>query len=408
MCMLWRNHTRRDHGLSHLFSKNNGQIKEQKMESIYLDNAATTKPSNRVLTAMHRVESEFFENPSSVHHKGRRAAEIVLEARDRVADFFSCKPSEIYFTSGGCESDNWAIKGVALANMSKGRHIITSEIEHITVLQSCEDLKKLGFEITYISVDNNGIVDVNELEKAIREDTILVSIMAVNNEIGTIQPVVKIAEICKKHGVLFHSDAVQAVGVIGLNVQKIGVDLLSVSSHKFHGPKGVGVLYIREGVAIQSLISGSHLRSGTWNTPGIVGTAEALTEAKENFYTNKQTVKYLRDYFLQKILSDIPGTYLNGDPIKRAQGNINVSFAGVDGEALMMELDEAGVCVSMGSACSADSLEPSRVLLAIGLSRKDAMSSIRITLGTENTLAEIEKTFKILQQKIEFLREIKS
>ena len=403
MCLLRRRNSRRDNGMFQLSRKGD---KGAEMSIIYLDHAATTKPSESVLNAMRDVETKFFANPSSIHQAGREAAEIVHQARETVADFFNCKPNEIYFTSGGCESDNWAIKGIALAN-KKGKHIITSEIEHIAIKQSCESLKDLGYKTTYIPVNPDGIVDIQKLEESIKSDTILVSIMAVNNEVGTIQPIKEISQICKKHKVLFHTDAVQAVGVIDLNVEDLGVDLLSVSSHKFYGPKGVGILYIKDGVEIKSLISGSHLRSGTWNVPGIVGTAKALEIVKNNFYNKKQAVRYLRDYFIHKLVNDIPGVTLNGSLEHRAQGNINIRIDGVNAEALMMMLDNDGICVSMGSACNADSLEPSRVLMALGLSEEQAMSSIRITLGDDNTLAEIERVFTTIQKDVEEIRGMK-
>ena len=338
--------------------------------------------------------TECFGNPSSIHSTGRDARRAIDAARKQVAAAINCQPNEVYFTAGGSESDNWAIKGAALSRRSKGNHIITSSIEHHAVLHTCQWLEKQGFEVTYLPVDADGQVSVSDVEKAITDKTILITIMAANNEIGTIQPIAEIGKLAKSKGVLFHTDAVQAIGAIPIDVQAIGCDMLSLSAHKFHGPKGVGALYIRKGLRLDNLIQGGAQergqRAGTENLAGIVGLGKAIELASANLEANAARMTALRDKLIDGIMARIPDVKLNGHRTNRLPNNVNVSVRYVEGEALLLRLDLAGVAGSSGSACTSGSLDPSHVLLAIGLPHEIAHGSLRLTLGNETTDADID------------------
>ncbi|MEQ2130258.1 cysteine desulfurase NifS [Caldanaerobacter subterraneus KAk] len=380
------------------------------MDRIYLDNAATTPVDKRVLEAMLPYYSDVFGNPSSPYSYGQEAKKAIEEAREKVAKALGADSDEIYFTSGGSESDNWALKGVAYALKDKGNHIITTEIEHHAVLNTCRYLEKEGFKITYLPVDEYGLVKPEDLKKAITDKTILVSIIFANNEIGTIEPIEELVKIAHEKNVYFHTDAVQAVGNIPIDVKKLDVDLLSLSAHKIYGPKGVGALYIKKGVKIHSLIQGGtqekNRRAGTENVPGIVGLGEAIELITKNLDSHINKLTFLRDKLINGILEKIPYTRLNGHPTKRLPGNVNVSFEFVDGESLILNLDMAGICASSGSACTSGSLEPSHVLLAIGLSKELARGSLRLTIGKDNTEEDIDKVLEVLPQIIKRLRSI--
>lgn len=376
---------------------------------IYLDHAATTALDPRVLAAMQPFFTEKFANPSSIYALGRQAKAAIEDARQRVAELLGVQSKEIFFTASGSEADNWALKGVALANQERGRHIITSSIEHHAVLRSCKTLEQLGFTVTYLPVDELGLVNPTVLAQAIRPETTLVSLMLANNEIGTIQPIADLARITRAKNIYFHSDAVQAAGVLALNIPQLGVDLLSLSAHKFYGPKGVGLLYIRDGVQINKLLDGGaqerDLRAGTENVAGIVGLARALELAVEDLAKQHQHLLQLRQHALARIEEEIPATYLNGPRgEQRLPGNLNFSFAGVSAEQLLMLLDQAGIAASSASACSAGSLEPSHVLLALGLSPERAQSSLRLTFGRDNTLAEVDQAIDKLKKIVRQLR----
>ena len=332
----------------------------------------------------------------------------VDKARKSLADLIGAQPNEIYFTAGGSESDNWAVKAAAEAGKAKGKHIITSTIEHHAVLHTCQYLEKQGYEVTYVNVDENGMIKLEELKAAIRPDTILITIMAANNEIGTIQPLEEIGTLARENGILFHTDAVQAYGHIPLNVEELKIDLLSASGHKFHGPKGVGFLYIRKGVRIGSYIHGGAQerarRAGTLNTPGIVGMGTAAELVMDKLKENMQKETELRDYFIQRVLEEIPYSRLNGDAKRRLPGNVNFCFRFIEGESLLILLDQQGICASSGSACTSGSLDPSHVLLAIGLPHEIAHGSLRFTLSAENTKEEIDFTVDALKKIVERLR----
>ncbi|MEM4152546.1 MAG: cysteine desulfurase NifS [Candidatus Pacearchaeota archaeon] len=379
------------------------------MKRIYLDHAATTPLAQEVFEAMKPYFSEKFGNASSLHSFGQEARAAIETARKIAAKFLGARPNEIIFTSGGTESNNLAIKGVAFANKSKGNHIITSKIEHHAILEPCHWLEKHGFKVTYLNVDKYGLVNPADVEKAITKDTILVSIMHANNEIGTIEPIEEIGKICKKHKVYFHTDAVQSFGKIPIDVKKMNIDLLSASSHKLYGPKGVGLLYINQDVKIEPVQHGggheSGLRSGTENVPGIVGFAKAIELAEKNMKKEAERQTKLRDKIINEILK-IPGSQLNGHPTQRLPNNVNVSIKGVEGEALLIRLNEKGIAVSTGSACSTKSLEPSHVLTAIGLTAEQAHGSLRITLGKDNTEQDIDYTIEQLKNIINSLRKI--
>lgn len=380
------------------------------MDRIYLDNAATTPVDKRVLEAMLPYYSDVFGNPSSPYSYGQEAKKAIEEAREKVAKALGADSDEIYFTSGGSESDNWALKGVAYALKDKGNHIITTEIEHHAVLNTCRYLEKEGFEVTYLPVDEYGLVKPEDLKKAITDKTILVSIMFANNEIGTIEPIEELVKIAHEKNVYFHTDAVQAVGNIPIDVKKLDVDLLSLSAHKIYGPKGVGALYIKKGIKIHSLIQGGtqekNKRAGTENVPGIVGLGEAIELITKNLDSHINKLTFLRDKLINGILEKIPYVRLNGHPTKRLPGNVNVSFEFVDGESLILNLDMAGICASSGSACTSGSLEPSHVLLAIGHSKELARGSLRLTIGKDNTEEDIDKVLEVLPQIIKRLRSI--
>ncbi|MDD3336250.1 MAG: cysteine desulfurase NifS [Eubacteriales bacterium] len=375
---------------------------------IYMDNAATTATRPEVLEKMLPYFTEHYGNPSSIHSVGRDARKAVEKARRQVAEAIGAEPREIYFTAGGSESDNWAIRCASAALEKKGKHIITTAIEHHAVLHTCAALEKKGYRVTYLPVDGDGRVDPEDVRKAICDDTVLITVMAANNEIGTLEPIKEIGQIAKETGVLFHTDAVQAVGAIPIDVNDWNVDMLSMSGHKFHGPKGIGVLYIRKGVKIGNLIYGGAqergLRAGTENLPAIVGIGEAIEIAVKELpeYTAKMTS--LRDQLIDGILAEIPECRLNGHRTLRLPANCNVSIRYIEGESLLMRLDLAGIEGSSGSACTSGSLDPSHVLLAIGLPHEIAHGSLRLSLGTENTQQDVEKVLKELPGIVKNLR----
>ena len=375
---------------------------------IYLDNAATTQTAAEVYEAMKPFFDEYYGNAASVYRFAGQSTKAVDEARAIVADFLGAKPKEIYFTSGGSESDNWALKATAFAKKEKGKHIITSKIEHHAILHTCEYLEKLGFEITYLDVDENGVVKLDELEAAIREDTILISIMFANNEIGTIEPIKEIGRIAHEHGIVFHTDAVQAYGHVAINVDELNIDILSASGHKFNGPKGVGIMYLRDSVKIGSFIHGGSQergkRAGTHNTPGIVGFAKATELAAKTIEERTNYETKLRDYLIDRVLAEIPYTKLNGHREVRLPNNTNFSFRFIEGESLLMLLDQKGICGSSGSACTSGSLDPSHVLLAIGLPHEIAHGSLRLTISDKNTKEEIDKVVDDLKDIVGRLR----
>jgi cysteine desulfurase len=377
---------------------------------IYLDHAATTPVDPRVLEAMLPYFTRSYGNPSSIYALGREARAAVDQARARIARVLNCQAREIVFTSGGTESDNLALKGVAFWHLlhGRGRHIVTTAFEHHAVLHSAEYLERFGFAVTYVRPDREGIVHPEAVAEALRPDTVLVSVMYANNEIGTIQPIREIARLCRERGITFHTDAVQAAGTLPLDVEELGVDLLSVSAHKFYGPKGVGFLYVRSGAPILWQQHGgaqeSNRRAGTENVPGIVGMATALELAYEELEERNAHVRALRDRLVEGILGRIPDSRLNGHREQRLPNNVNVTFEGVDGETLLLNLDLHGIAASSGSACTTGSTEPSHVLLAIGLTPAQARGSIRLTLGKDNTAAEIERTLDVLEETVARLR----
>ena len=375
---------------------------------IYLDNAATTKTSEEVVAAMLPYFTEYYGNPSSVYEIASESKKAVSNARRTIAETLGAQENEIYFTAGGSEADNWALKATAEAYQSKGKHIITTKIEHHAILHTAEYLEKRGFEITYIGVDENGVVKVDELEKAIRPDTILISVMFANNEIGTIQPIKEIGEIAKKHGVLFHTDAVQAYGQLPINVDELHIDMLSSSGHKLNGPKGIGFLYIRKGVKIRSFVHGGaqerKRRAGTENVPGIVGYGKAAEIAAKTMKERTAKEIELRDHLIDRVLAEVPYTRLNGHRTNRLPNNANFSFQFVEGESLLILLDNNGICASSGSACTSGSLDPSHVLLAIGLPHEIAHGSLRLTLSAETTMEDIDFVVDCIKQIIERLR----
>lgn len=375
---------------------------------IYLDNAATTKVNEKVLESMMPYFSEIYCNPSAAYSFATKGRIAIEEARNHAAKLIGASDMEIYFTSGGSESDNWAIKAVAESFSDKGKHIITTKIEHHAVLHTCEYLERHGFDITYLNVDSDGKVRLDELKKSIREDTILISVMTANNEIGTIQPVAEIGKIAHEKGILFHTDAVQAYGHIPINVDEMNIDLLSASGHKFNGPKGVGIMYIRKGVKIRSFIHGGSQergrRAGTYNVPGIAGLGTAAKLAMENMAKRAEKEKELRDYFIDRISAEIPYTVLNGHREDRLPNNINFCFRFVEGESVLIMLDQAGICASSGSACTSGAIDPSHVIRAIGLSDEMAHESLRLTLSYENTKEEIDTVVGELKRIVERLR----
>jgi cysteine desulfurase len=375
---------------------------------IYMDHSATTPVKKEVLEEMLPYFSEFYGNPSSVYALSNHSRLAIDKARERVAKAIGAKKTEVFFTGGGSEADNWALKGIAYKNKDKGNHIITTKIEHHAILHTCEYLEQQGFQVTYLDVDEYGMISLEELEKAITEKTILISIMFANNEIGTIQPVKEIGELAKKHGVLFHTDAVQAVGSLPIDVKEMNIDLLSMSAHKLYGPKGVGALYIRQGTKIDPLIAGGaqekNKRAGTENTPGIVGLGKAIELAYEHLEENTTYLISLRERLIKGIKERIPYVRLNGHPEKRLPGNANFCFQFIEGEALLLSLDMVGIAGSSGSACTSGSLDPSHVLLAIGLPHEIAHGSLRLSLGTGNTEEEVDFAVEKLVGIVDRLR----
>lgn len=375
---------------------------------IYLDNAATTKTAPEVVEAMLPYFTEFYGNPSSVYEFAGKSKQAVDHSRQTIAAALGAKPEEIYFTAGGSESDNWALKATAEAYAGKGKHIITSKIEHHAILHTCDYLEKRGYEITYLDVDENGVVKLEELEKAIRPDTILISIMFANNEIGTIQPIKEIGAIAKEHGILFHTDAVQAFGQLPINVDEYHIDMLSASGHKLNGPKGIGFLYIRKGVKIKSFVHGGaqerKRRAGTENVPGIVGFGKAVERAVTTLEERTKKEQEVRDYLIDRVLTEIPYSRLNGHRTLRLPNNANFSFQFLEGESLLIMLDMKGICGSSGSACTSGSLDPSHVLMAIGLPHEIAHGSLRLTLNEEIEKEDIDYVVEELKTIVEKLR----
>ncbi|MGN8886008.1 cysteine desulfurase NifS [Blautia sp. HCP28S3_G10] len=376
---------------------------------IYLDNAATTKTAPEVVEAMIPYFSEYYGNPSSVYDLAGKSKEAITEGRQKIADALNAKREEIYFTAGGSEADNWALKATFEAYKSKGNHIITTKIEHHAILHTCEYLEKeRGARITYVDVDENGVVKLDELEKAITPETILISVMFANNEIGTIQPIKEIGRIAKEHGILFHTDAVQAFGQVPIDVDELNIDMLSSSGHKLNGPKGIGFLYIRKGVKIKSFVHGGaqerKRRAGTENVPGIVGYGVATERAVKSMKERTAKEIELRDHLIHRIETEIPYVKVNGDRVKRLPNNVNVSFQFVEGESLLLMLDGNGICASSGSACTSGSLDPSHVLLAIGLPHEIAHGSLRMTLSEETTKEDIDFTVDKLKEIVQYLR----
>ncbi|HIX29380.1 MAG TPA: cysteine desulfurase NifS [Candidatus Blautia stercoravium] len=377
---------------------------------IYLDNAATTKTSKEVVDAMLPYFTEDYGNPSSIYEIGQRSKEAITKAREQIAQVIGAKTEEIYFTAGGSESDNWALKAAFEAYSGKGNHIITTKIEHHAILHTCEYLEKQGARITYLDVDENGLIDLEELQKAICPETILISVMFANNEIGTIEPVKEIGMIAKEHGVLFHTDAVQAFGQVPIDVEEMNIDMLSSSAHKINGPKGIGFLYIRKGVKIRSFVHGGaqerKRRAGTENVPGIVGYGVAAKRAAESMEERTKKERELRDYLIERVLKEVPYVKLNGDPVKRLPNNMNFSFRFVEGESLLIMLDMKGIAGSSGSACTSGSLDPSHVLLAIGLPHEIAHGSLRLTLGEDITKEDLDYTLEQIKEIVGRLREL--
>ena len=376
----------------------------------YFDHAATTPVDSRVLQKMLPYFTENFGNPNSQHAYGRRTAAAVDEARDTVASLIGAKPNEIYFTSGGTESDNWALRGAAHANAERGKHLIVSAVEHPAMISTAKELQKEGFEVTFAAVDEFGRVDLQKLKDSIRPDTTFIGVMTANNEIGTLQPIAEISALARERGITFFTDAVQAAGALKLNVKEPAVDMLSFSGHKFYGPKGVGVLYVRSGVRVGKIITGGHqersMRGGTTNVPGIVGLAEAFRIANEEMAQNNAHVSAIRDRFIARVLHEIPYVKLNGHPKDRLPNNANFSFCYIEGESLLFSLDLAGIAVSSGSACSSGSLEPSHVLLATGLPEGLAHGSIRFSFGKENTAGQIDIAVEKLKEIVVRLRNL--
>ena len=377
---------------------------------IYLDNAATTKTAPEVVDAMLPYFTEHFGNPSSVYGFAAANKEVITKQREIIAKALGAKTEEIYFTAGGSESDNWALKATAEAYASKGKHIITTKIEHHAILHTCEYLEKRGFEITYLNVDRDGLISLDELKAAIRPDTILISVMFANNEIGTIEPIAEIGEIAKEHGVLFHTDAVQAYAQVPINVDEMHIDMLSASGHKLNGPKGIGFLYIRKGVKIRSFVHGGaqerSRRAGTENIPGIVGLGAAVERAMRIMDTKTRKEIELRDYLIGRLENEIPHCWLNGHRTKRLPNNINFSFLFIEGESMLIMLDMKGICASSGSACTSGSLDPSHVLLAIGLKHEEAHGSLRLTLSEESTKEEMDIVAEEVKKIVQRLRDM--
>ncbi len=375
---------------------------------IYVDNAATTKVAPEVLEAMLPYFTENYGNPSSIYQEGRTAKTAIEKAREQVATAIGAQPKEIYFTGSGSESDNWAIRSVAKSLKNKGNHIITTAVEHHAVLHTCKDLEKQGFEVTYLPVDKLGRVSPEAVKAAIKDTTILITVMYANNEIGTIMPIREIGEIAHEAGVIFHTDAVQAVGMVPIDVTKDHIDMLSMTGHKFHGPKGSGALYVRSGVKLTSFITGGaqerNRRAGTENVPGIVGLGKAIELATADIPKKAAYLTRLRDTYIKRVLELVPYAWLNGDPVNRLPGNANISFSFIEGEGLLLFLDMKGISASSGSACTSGSLDPSHVLLAIGLKHEEAHGSLRTTFDTENTIEDMETIAQAVKETVERLR----
>jgi len=379
-------------------------------KTVYMDYAATTYTKPEVLEDMIPYFTEFYGNPSSIYSISRETKKAIDKARNRIAKAINADPAEIYFTGGGSEADNWAIKGIALANKNKGNHIITTKIEHHAVLHTCEYLEKQGFEVTYLDVDEEGLIRLEELKNAIKSSTILVTIMTANNEIGTVQPIKEIGAICKERKVFFHTDAVQAIGHIEMDVKNMDIDALSLSGHKIYGPKGVGVLYLRKGIKIHNLGHGGaeerNRRAGTENVAGIVGLGKAIELAMENLTEEKERLTYLRDKLIKGLL-EIPYSKLNGSVgDKRLPGNVNISFEFIEGESVLLMLDAKGICASSGSACTSGSLDPSHVLLSIGLPHEVAHGSLRLTMGAKTTEEEVDYVIETVPAIVQRLRDM--
>lgn len=377
-------------------------------ERIYVDNAATTKVAPEVLEAMLPYFTQDYGNPSSIYAEGRKAKSAIEHAREQVAAAIGADPKEIYFTGSGSEADNWAIRSTARALKSKGNHIITSAVEHHAVLHTCKDLESQGYEVTYLPVDKYGMVSPDDVKSAIKDTTVLISIMLANNEIGTIMPIAEIGEIAKAAGIVFHTDAVQAIGNIPVDVNAMNVNMLSLTGHKFHGPKGSGALYVRNGVKLMSFITGGAQermrRAGTENVPGIVGLGKAIELATANIPEKQKKLTALRDAYIKKVLETIPYSHLNGHPTKRLPGNANISFEFIEGEGMLLCLDMKGISASSGSACTSGSLDPSHVLLAIGLKHEEAHGSLRVSFGEDNTTDDVNYIADSLKEIVERLR----
>ncbi|AWI05127.1 cysteine desulfurase NifS [Clostridium drakei] len=378
---------------------------------VYMDHAATTYMKEEVIEEMKPYLTDYFGNPSSIYKISRKTKMAIDESRMRIAQTINANADEVYFTAGGSEADNWALKGTALANKDRGNHIITTAIEHHAILHSCKYLEKLGFEVTYLPVNEFGIVNVEDVKKAITNKTILVSIMFANNEIGSIQSIEQIGSICRNKKIIFHTDAVQAVGSVPIDVKSMNIDLLSMASHKFYGPKGIGALYMRKGIKVDNLIHGGAQerakRAGTENVMAIAGMGKAIELAEQNMNEERKRLTYLRDKMIKGLLN-IPGTKLNGaEGENRLPGNVNISFESVDGDTLLMLLDSEGICASSGSACSAGALEPSHVLMAIGLKEDLAKGSLRLTLGYKTTEEDVDYTVKIIEEAVNKIRDNK-
>ena len=376
---------------------------------IYLDNAATTRVRKEVLDEMNKYFSELYGNPSSqLYELGRKSKEAIENARKTIANFINAEEREFYFTASGTEADNWAIKGVAFANMKKGKHIITTKVEHHAVLHTCEYLEKFGFETTYLDVDKYGMIDLEQLKESIRPDTILISVMFANNEIGTIQPIEEIGKIAKEHGITFHTDAVQALGAVKIDVKKQNIDLMSVSAHKVGGPKGIGGIYIRKGVKIDNFVHGGGQergkRAGTEGVPNIVGFGKAVELASENFYEHIKVLTAKRDKLIESIKNNIEDVILNGHPTMRLPNNVNFSYELIEGESILLLLDMEGIAASSGSACTSGSLDPSHVLLAIGLPHEIAHGSLRLSLSHFTTKEELDIVIEAIKKIVERLR----
>ena len=374
------------------------------MNIIYLDNSATTPIKSEVLQEMMPYLTTEYGNASSLYSVGRSAKRAIEKARNRVAELLNCNHNEIYFTGGGSESDNIALKGFAYANKEKGNHIITSKIEHPAILETCKTLERQGFEVSYINVNEDGIIDVEELRKSIKSNTILISVMTANNEVGTIQPIEEIAKIAHDNNVVFHTDAVQAIGNVQIDVEKMRIDMLSLSSHKINGPKGVGALYIKNGIKVEKFINGGHqekdIRAGTENIAGIVGLGKATEIARKNMEKHIRNLSKVRDYYIKKVQKEIPNIRINGSMENRLPGNANISFKGVNASELIFKLDERGICVSSGSACSSGNTNPSHVLTAMNVPEEYLNSAIRTTFGDNNTFEQVDYVVKILKQII--------